>query len=174
MKKSEYGYTSFYHEELYNFLNACIKQVGEKNFNNFSLKIVDLWTTKSKFGQSSQSHSHVMSIFSGLLYLTDCDRSETEFTINSRLYDNWKFFIHENFINNKELSYKVKPKKGKLIIWPSDIKHRITPHATRDDRYTIAFNTFLEGKSPKASARLNISLTNGCQPEDAVPFRKIM
>lgn len=29
-EKSEYGYTSFYHEELYNFLNACIKQVGEK------------------------------------------------------------------------------------------------------------------------------------------------
>jgi uncharacterized protein (TIGR02466 family) len=170
--KNEYGYTSFYHQELYSFLDECLKEVAEKNFNNFSLKIVDLWTTKSKFGQSSQSHFHTMSIFSGLLYLSDCDRSETEFTMNTRLYDNWKFFIHENFIKNKEQTYRVKPKKGKIIIWPSDIKHKITPHSTKDDRYTIAFNTFLEGISLKSSARINISLTDGCQPEDAIPFRK--
>ena len=170
--KSENGYTSFYHKELYNFLDECLNEVSHKNFNSFSLKIIDLWTIKTKFGQSSQSHNHKMSMFSGLLYLTDCDRSETEFTMNNRLWDNWNFFMHDMFINDNELTFKVQPKKGKLIIWPSDIKHRITPHAMKEDRYTIAFNTFIEGKSLKSSARINVSLSNGYQIEDAIPFKK--
>ena len=170
--KSGDGYTSFYHKELYDFINICLQQVSEKTFNNFSLKIIDLWSIKTKFGQSSQVHNHKMSMFSGLLYLTDCDRSETEFIMNSRLYDNWSFFMHDNYIKDMQLSLKVKPKKGKLIIWPSDIDHKITPHSNKSDRYTIAFNTFIEGKSFKASARINLSTTNGCGTDDAIPFRK--
>lgn len=170
--KSEDGYTSFYHKELYDFIDVCLKQVSEKTFNNFSLKIIDLWSVKTKFGQSSQSHNHAMSIFSGLLYLTDCDRSETEFTMNNRLWDNWNFFMHPDFVKDKQLSFNVQPKKGKLIIWPSDIKHRIMPHSMKQDRYTIAFNTFIEGISLKSSAKINLSLSNGCRKEDAIPFKK--
>lgn len=170
--KNENGYTSFYHKELYKFLDQCLNEVSHKNFKDFSLKIIDLWVMKTKFGQSSQSHNHKMSMFSGLLYLTDCTKSETEFTMNTRLWDNWNFFLHDMFINNNELNFKVQPKKGKLIIWPSDIKHRIMPHTMKEDRYTIAFNTFIEGKSTKSSARINISLTNGCQTEDTIPFKK--
>lgn len=169
--KGKNGYTSFYHKELYNFLNQSLDEVSTKNFNNFSLKIVDLWTVKAHFGEGSQKHNHSMSMFSGLLYLTDCDKSETEFTMNNRLWDNWNFFMHENFLNSNELSLKIQPKKGKLLIWPSDIKHRIIPHTMKQDRYTIAFNTFIEGKSLKSSARINVSLSNGCQIEDAIPFK---
>lgn len=157
-------FTSWYDEELYNWLQSCLDEVSKKCFYNFQLRISDLWSVQAKFGQTSILHKHGCSILSGLLYLTSCKRSETVFSYTDHLFDKWAFvFSEEMKMKNKE--YKITPEKGKLIIWPSDFLHLINPHTDKETRYTIAFNTFLEGQSKMTSARLAITVGDPCKEE---------
>lgn len=153
---------SFYNHELYQWIDTCLNLVSKKHLITFKLKIVDMWVVKSQFGEIANLHSHSLSMFSGLLYLNSCPRSETVFYYPDKFYNNWKFFLHDN-VKNNEIEKKISPEKGKCIIWPSDLLHRALPHSQRYTRYAIAFNTFIEGASNNSTKRLEISLHNGYQ-----------
>jgi uncharacterized protein (TIGR02466 family) len=153
-------FVSFYNEELYKWLNTCLDTLSQKHLNTFKLKIVDMWVVKSKFGEIANLHSHSLSMFSGLLYLNSCPRSETVFYYPDKFFNNWRFFLHDN-VKNNEIERKISPERGKCIIWPSDLLHRALPHSQKYTRYAIAFNTFIEGASNNPTKRLNISLNNG-------------
>lgn len=157
-KVDDYNYRSFYDEELYNWLNQCLESVKNIYFTHYKLAICDLWAVEAKFGQSSVTHNHGFSLFSGLLYLTDCNRSETVFTYDDHFSSKYGFLFAE-LIKQEKREFKIKPEKGKLIIWPSDFIHHVSPHTDKKTRYTIAFNTFLEGKSPiSTSGRLTLNV----------------
>lgn len=153
-------FRSFYNKELYQWLNTCLDDVSKKHLNTFKLKIVDMWVVKSNFGEIANLHTHSLSMFSGLLYLNSCPRSETVFYYPDKFFNNWKFFLHDN-VKNIEIEKKICPEKGKCIIWPSDLSHRALPHSQKYTRYAIAFNTFIEGASNNPTKRLEISLNNG-------------
>ena len=44
-----------------------------------------------------------------------------------------------------QLSGKNKPVSGKLVLFPSHVKHKVLPLTSNEDRYTISFNTFVSG-----------------------------
>lgn len=150
---------SFYHEKLYTVLQDCSSKVAKLHFTDFDLKICDLWTTKSLFGNFAGSHNHQYSIFSGLLYLTDTTRSQTVFSIPDMFYETWSHFLGAGIIPQQN-EYKVLSEKGKLIFWPSLIKHKITPHTDKEVRHTIAFNTMLQGVSHLPTSRLQLSVAS--------------
>jgi hypothetical protein len=148
---------SFYHEGLYNYFQNCVDQVAKKHFTKFDLKISDLWSTRTKFGMQAGSHKHELSVFSGLLYLTDTNKSQTVFTIPDMFYDTWSHFISSDMIRqNQEI--KITAEKGKLIIWPSMLQHKIHVHTEQSTRYTIAFNTMFSGANVMPTARLKLSV----------------
>lgn len=160
-KKDNYN-TSLSNEKLYNFFNYCLDKVWSSYCNDkifqSKLKICDLWVVKSQFSQIARPHTHSLSLFSGLLYLTTCTKSETVFFSNDEFYENWKeFFGRESLLDNK-IQEKIKPVKGKLIIWPSSILHKINPHKEKEPRYTISFNSFVEMDSKKISGRLKTTV----------------
>jgi hypothetical protein len=156
-----YNFQSFYHANLYNILQDCSSKVAKQHFKDFDLKICDLWTTKSPFGHYSDYHNHQYSMFSGLLYLTDTTRSQTVFSIPDMFYEAWSNFMGQGLIKQTN-EYKVSSEKGKLIIWPSLIKHKISTHTDKETRYTIAFNTMLNGVSHLPTARLQLT-TGGAE-----------
>lgn len=167
-KQDDGSYVSLYDEKLYDWLTDCANQVANTYFKNHKLKICDLWVVKSKFGNVAKTHLHGYSLFSGLLYLTSCTRSETVFYYKDHFLNRWEFFLGDTFIGNRNIVHKVTPEKGKLLIWPSDIEHSVNPHTNKDDRYTIAFNTFIEGKiSNFPTARLDINV-GGSQSESFI------
>lgn len=47
--------------------------------------------------------------------------------------------------STREIQSQISPKSGKLVIFPSVIKHNVTPVLDNEKRYTIAFNTFIDG-----------------------------
>lgn len=151
---------SFYNKELYQWLDTCLNAVSEKHLNTFKLKIVDMWVKKSTFGEISNLHWHTLSMFSGLLYLNSCPRSETVFYYPDKFFDNWKFFL-DDIVKINEIEKKIIPEKGKCIIWPSDLRHRALPHSQKYTRYAIGFNAFIEGSISKPTKRLEISLDDG-------------
>jgi hypothetical protein len=154
---TEGKYKSFYHKELYNYLQNCLDQVATKHFSHLNLKMCDLWPTKTTFGQKSNSHSHMYSIFSGLLYLTDTTNSKTIFTIPDMFYEHWSHFMGEGIIKQDQ-EIKISAEKGKLIIWPSMIRHKISVHTEKDTRHTVAFNSMINGASHIFTGRLKIKV----------------
>ncbi len=142
-------------DKLFAWLYECIRQVEENHFINLQLKIVDIWAVRAKFGERSIAHSHTNSMFSGVYHLSNCDRSELVFSTTDRLYDDWKFLLRDN-LKKKPIEVSVQPKKGKLYIWPSSLIHQINPHTGKEERYSVAFNTFFEMNEQFDTKRLSI------------------
>lgn len=158
-------HVSYYNENLYKWLHECLGHVAESHAIKFNLKIIDLWPIKAQFGETSHNHRHVLSMFSGLLYLTSCNRSETIFECKEHFGKRWSFFLGEK-MSPIQIIQKIKPEAGKLIIWPSDLYHKVGTHTGKEVRYTISFNTFIEGASDTNTARINVSVGNGYREED--------
>lgn len=155
---NEYAYPIPYDESLLNQLTKYVNEVGQIYFQNSILKICDIWLTKTDLLQVSRLHDHCGSIFSGLVYLHDND-VETIFTVPD-------YFIEKNYSmlgivakSNFETYLKIKPEIGKLIIWPSYIKHKVSTNKTKQSRYTLAFNAYPNGVlSSYNTQRLEISV----------------
>ena len=143
--KNGHTVTSFYHKELFNELEKCIDQVAKKHFKDQKLVICDSWLTRSKFGQSGFPHWHAWSVFSGLLYMTDQEKSHTIFSLDDPFFEKYKNPFGTDSVNKIPYDFSIKPVKGKLIIWDSSLLHRIGPVTEKNTRYTLAFNTWMTG-----------------------------
>jgi uncharacterized protein (TIGR02466 family) len=146
--------TCFYDEKLYGFIDSCLESIYKKHFK-YSVKhvISDLWATKATFGTSSSFHQHAYSVFSGVLYLQDSNTSTT-FMFEDNLAKTWEHFTNCNI---QKITHVSKSIKGKCLIWPSKLLHRLDTHKEKETRYTVAFNSFWDGTLyDKASGVLNI------------------
>lgn len=132
----------FCDKELYDFLDSCLEPIYKKHFKfGPKHKIVDLWSTKASFGALSEYHLHVNSVFSGLFYLSD-SKTSTSFLFEDRLVNYWDHIIK---VEPQKLEYESSSVKGKVVIWPSMLKHKINVHREKEIRYSIAFNSFWDG-----------------------------
>jgi hypothetical protein len=133
----------YYHPELFNWFDDCLKTISKNHFDNIKLTICDSWLTKSNLGQYANMHNHPASIYSGLFYLSTHNTAETIFE--------YKDVAIKNLLGNVGSHIKVNtfvsnPEKNKLIIFPSDILHRVSINKdVRQTRHTLAFNTFYDG-----------------------------
>jgi hypothetical protein len=133
----------YYHHELFNWFDDCLKTISKNHFDNIMLTICDSWLTKSNLGQYTIMHTHRASIYSGLFYLSTHNTAETIFE--------YKDITIKNLLGNAGGHIKVntfvsRPKKNKLIIFPSDILHGVNINKDiRQTRHTLSFNTFYDG-----------------------------
>jgi len=156
----------YYHPELFDFFDDCLLKVRDKFLvTSLELPIVACWVNKSTKLQAHHYHNHAHSFITGVFYLTTHDKSETIFTMPNP----WGSQVgSEMFIFNEGFSGimtgKVKPTKGKLILFPSKIMHKVSPNLDNETRYTISFNTFFSGKvaalSESVAERLEIKPTS--------------
>lgn len=139
---SENNRTCFYNKELYDFLDTCVEPIYKKHFKHATKHVInELWVTKSAFGAASNFHYHAGSVFSGLLYLQDC-KTPTTFMFDDPFSKLWEHFT---VCNHQTITYNSESKKGKLLVWPSSLNHKINVHKEKETRYSIAFNTFWNG-----------------------------
>lgn len=137
--------TCYYNKELYDFLDTCLSPIYKKTFISAKHHVInDIWPTKALFGQQSDWHFHQYSVFSGLLYLHD-SKTSTLFRFEDQLEKVWGRLVAVNLMTT-ELIYESKAIKGKVIIFPSILKHKIPVHREKKSRFTIAFNSFWSGK----------------------------
>jgi len=141
----EYAYPILKNDELINWMTSCLNEIGNLYFENVNLKINDIWLIKSNFLSAGKPHVHSLSIFSGLLYL-DNHETQTLFSVEDEFHKRYLEFYNIIFKNSNTHKLAVKPKVGKLIIWPSYLYHRIDAVKTKSIRYTLAFNSFFDGK----------------------------
>lgn len=143
-----------YNEELFNELQKCVDEVCNLYFTSQTkLAISESWMTRTAYGAKSVIHYHPFSIFSGVLYFNE--QSPTIFEIEDPFTQKHKkIFSHIMKYQQPQqiLSY---PKKGKLIIFDSQISHGISLNVNQtknsrwispEPRYTLAFNTWFTGQ----------------------------
>jgi len=151
---------NYVNTKVFSWLETCLEEVRNCYFTSGKLSITDAWVHKSDFGEKSSSHWHSMSMFSGLFYLTDHTNTVTYFEIPDDFHTRYDS-IFAPILKKDQIKISSNPEKGRLLIWPSYIKHYVDKHRYKDSRYTLAFNTFLEGDLYDVpGARLNIKLSN--------------
>jgi uncharacterized protein (TIGR02466 family) len=101
-------------------------------------EITTSWFTKAEKGQSSESHNHNNCMISGVLYLqTDKNCGN----INFQNYDNRRYNINieeYNIFNGAEVDFP--PEDGLLLLFPSEVWHKIEKNKSDTTRYSLAFN----------------------------------
>ena len=95
-------------------------------------------------------------MFSGILYLDD-DENAAPIEFESRNGGDQIFVVpsEPTILNSRRWSFK--PEKNMMLIFPSELYHRIGVHKSLQPRYSIAFNFFPEGKIGIYDSTLNIS-----------------
>lgn len=140
---NEKNITCYYNKMLYDFLDSCLEPIYKKHFKYSTKHVInDLWITKTQFGASFSLHKHTYSVFSGVLYLENSNTG-TIFSFPDNFSQLWEHFT---LCNVQQQTYESKSEKGKLLIWPSHILHKTSPHKEKKVRYSVAFNSFWDGK----------------------------
>ena len=133
-------------KEKETFLKA-IKEYLKLLGYTHDFKILNSWSTKVKQNYQSQPHVHTNTWISGVYYTQD--NSSIRFIKN---WANSSFFNLEfnNSINIYSATrWDLKVKKNTLLIFPSELQHKIQKNTLKYDRYSIAFNVLPIGSFNK-------------------------
>ena len=127
---------------LRNFLIECLSDIPfiEKQT---SLQF-DAWVNINKKGNHNIRHIHPTSNLSGVLWIKCPEKcgeivftSPYEFVGFKELESYSDKFIKEN---NAYIAYRINPKEGYMILFPSHLAHRVNENKSDEDRISIAFN----------------------------------
>jgi len=132
LEKKKYVFLKKIVLEQFNIFNKEVL----KYKNNF--RITNSWFTKVFPSQESNYHSHDNTMFSGVIYL---QTNENSGDINFIDFSNhrYKLEVEEyNIYNSRDMSFK--PVNGLIVIFPSDLNHKILTNNSSDIRYSLAFN----------------------------------
>lgn len=113
-----------------------------------SLEVTQSWSLINPPGVGMHGHTHSNSLVSGSLYYTDMpDPPGNMIFERHNYYRQIEMIVGEDRRNiyNAPLNAVV-PAKGDLVLFASSIPHFVEENKTRQDRFSIAFNTFVRGE----------------------------
>ena len=148
-----YGNEFYYHAKLFDFFDKCLLEL--KTILNLEekldLTIVSCWANKNSKLEYHHYHNHPNSIVSAVFYLTTHESGNTVFAMPDPWYNINSFMKCSKNTGESygellpQLAGKNKPVKGKLVLFPSNVKHKVLPLTSNENRYTISFNTYISG-----------------------------
>lgn len=111
--------------------------------DELSLKIDNAWININKKHDFNVPHDHSYGLFSGVYYVSAEEYMGDIVFMNP--CSSQGICINQNIVKicnpfNSNL-YKVTPKTGMLVLFPTWMKHYTEPNQTNEDRISIAFNT---------------------------------
>ena len=112
---------------------------------SLGVKLQSSWVNLNRKHDFNLSHRHPGSIFSGVYYIKVPENSgrivfenpiaEHSLTIGPEVVEEYNHFTSD--------AWKLQPTEGKLIIFPSWLRHSVEPNLSNDDRISLAFNCTL-------------------------------
>ncbi len=149
--EAEFSSHYFYYEPLINWFDDCLEEVRKLYYNdNIKLSVVNCWATKTNFLKKLHVHTHQQSLVGGILYLDTFTSGETIFYHSNP----WHDYTTKNVVNlaskakvmETQLVTKILPEKGKLILYPPQLRHGTLQNKEKNTRYSIAFDAYFSGK----------------------------
>tara|TARA_B100001094_G_C18129153_1_gene771239 strand:+ start:350 stop:952 length:603 start_codon:yes stop_codon:yes gene_type:complete len=139
--------------DLHDVIKSKIEDFAYVNLGvakHVKIKIVRSWAMKHNFNDSALRHYHSNSIFSGIYYLEVFPNSGKVVFEKSEHFPNCFMSTFQpdvetqNQINTRVVS--IQPVNGTLLIFPSQVLHRVEKNTTKNSRYCIAFDAFIENQ----------------------------
>ena len=128
-------------EEIDKAIDATIKKI--LMLKNINYRIFSSWLAKAKPKGFSDSHVHSNSWLSGIYY----PKGDPGFSIKF-YYDNRRTFstppTKYNVYNSTE--WTIVPQDNFLILFFSQLRHKIMPNQSTQDRFSLAFNILPKGQ----------------------------
>lgn len=136
MRILEVDSLSFLKEKIMSAFNYYKNEILE--FRKTDFDFTSSWITKTEENQSSNFHVHSHAMYAGVYY-HQVTENTSDLSFENYNNPNW-LIIPENYnlYNSRQIS--ISPKKNDVVIFPSDVYHRIEQSNTKDLRYSIAFN----------------------------------
>lgn len=107
-----------------------------------SLYVTQSWVNYTKQGQWHHAHEHPNSIISGVFYVQSDDQDKIYFEKNR--YEQISFPT-ENFNVYNSKTWWLEATQGRLILFPSCLRHSVNAVETDHTRISLSFNTFAKG-----------------------------
>ena len=134
--------------KLKNFIESAIDVyvknviVGDEYDENLSFKITQSWVNLTKPGSlGHHQHHHSNSIISGVFYIKTNDVDNIIFANNFLSFQTIAIPVKKyNEFNSGTWKFPVSA--GKLILFPSNLKHHVDPPTGNKDRISLSFNVF--------------------------------
>jgi uncharacterized protein (TIGR02466 family) len=101
-------------------------------------EITTSWITRMMKGDSSGFHNHNNCMLSGILYL---QTNKTSGDICFRNHENRRYQIYTkegNVFNS--INYRYTPVDGMILLFPSEVYHKVEENKSNITRYSLAFN----------------------------------
>ncbi len=132
--------------ETRKYIASCLKEILNNLLNaenDFKIAFSESWYHIGNKNSSHDVHAHINCSWCGIYYIQSGDSNmggETFFC--NPVFSN---FLDEGTIHHNDTEYIVTPEDGKLILFPSYLKHFQSLYSGTSNRIVVAFNsTILE------------------------------
>jgi len=143
----------FLKEKILSAFNVYKNDVMQ--FNNTDFDFTSSWITKTEENQSSNFHTHSNAMFAGVYYHKVTENT-SDLSFENYNNPNWLVIPNNyNLYNSRQIS--ISPKINDVIIFPSEIYHRIEKNNTPENRYSIAFNLLPVGVIGEGDSKVKLS-----------------
>tara|TARA_R100000995_G_scaffold43438_1_gene20299 strand:+ start:1363 stop:1869 length:507 start_codon:yes stop_codon:yes gene_type:complete len=120
--KQEYHYTTFYKDNILLLPQINdLKETLENIFDKLNLKVLHAWVQGYGEDNFHDCHTHAECMYSCVLYLDCSDKS-------SKTVFYHPTHPHSVMYHVKKTNIQIKPKIGKLVIFPSYLPHVVLPN----------------------------------------------
>lgn len=131
---------------LKNIKNQIVQYIYDYTSNvlqySNTFNITTSWFTKTVTNQASDYHKHKNSVFSAILYLNEAHGNLSFINFEDQFFDLNK--KEHNMLNSN--AFEIIPKEGTIIIFPSNLYHKIMLNTNEETRYSLALNIMPTGK----------------------------
>ena len=111
---------------------------------NARLTLTQSWLNFTKPGEHHHVHTHPNSIISGCLYVS-AEKGKDMITFENRDIPQFQIETDKiNEFNSNEISVPVQTRD--IVLFPSNMLHKVPETMSSDVRISIAFNSFFKGK----------------------------
>jgi uncharacterized protein (TIGR02466 family) len=132
-------------KDLRKFVQDCV----DRYFNEIiapskdvSLYITQSWVNYTKKGQWHHGHEHPNSVLSGVFYIQSDEQDKIFFERNH--YEQIQFPTEKfNLYNSR--TWWLEATTGRLVLFPSSLRHHVESVQTDHTRVSLSFNTFAKG-----------------------------
>jgi len=152
--------TNFISENLYIFDEPellSIKQVVHEALAYYAKEVMGIdqelyvtqsWSLINRPSVGMHSHSHSNSVVSGSLYYCDIPQPSPRMIFDRhRTYQQLQLtpVVDKRSLYNTQIN-AIEPKGGEILLFSSSLQHFVEANQSQNDRYSIAFNSFIRGQ----------------------------
>ena len=128
-------------KEIKKAVDATLKDI--LMLKNINYRIFSSWLTKVGPKTSSYSHNHANSWLSGIYY----PKGDPGFSVRFFYDDTRPFYTPPTEYNiYNSTTWTISPEDNHLILFFSQLRHKVMPNQSTKDRFSLAFNILPKGQ----------------------------